>query len=88
MTKKRRQAKLRKTTNGKCEDFVNAHCSYDCPNANLEYACDRWDLDPSDFGMEYIKCKDCYYYDDNCTCNDCYMENNKDYCPKAKGKGD
>lgn len=68
------------------ECFVNSHCSYDCPNAKLEYACDRWDLDPSDFGMEYIKCKECIYDDSNCTCNDCYMQGNKDYCPKEKGK--
>lgn len=72
----------KKPTNGKCEHFVNAQCSYHCPNASLESACDRWDLDPSDFGMEYIKCKECMYFDDDCSCDDCYMMGKKEYCPK------
>lgn len=88
MSKRWKHTRSRKPTNGKCESFVNGHCSYHCPNADLELRCQTWDLDPSDFGMEYIKCRECNYYDDNCTCNDCYMKNNKDYCPKAKGKGD
>lgn len=67
-----------------CKGFVNGNCLYKCPNAQLESACDRWDLDPSDFGMEYIKCKDCYMNDENCTCEDCYMMNDVKYCPKAK----
>lgn len=71
-----------KITKGKCEKFVNANCSYRCPNAQLESACDRWDLDPSDFGMEYINCRECHLFDDLCTCKDCYMEGNKEYCPK------
>lgn len=58
-------------TNGKCGNFINANCSYNCPNAALEAACDRWDLDPSDFGMERISCKECMYWEDNCTCEDC-----------------
>lgn len=87
MSKKWKQTRSCKPTNGKCENFVNGHCSYHCPNANLEYKCQTWDLDPSDFGMEYIKCRECNYYDDNCTCDDCYMEGNKGYCPKErKGK--
>lgn len=72
--------------NVKCDKFVNAHCSYHCPNAQLEGACDRWDLDPSDFGLEYINCKDCYYSDDVCNCNDCFMQGNKEYCPKEMEK--
>lgn len=76
----------RKITNGKCYKFVNAHCSYDCPNAQLESACDRWDLDPSDFGMEYIKCNDCFHNDECCSCNDCYMQGNTAYCPKLNNE--
>lgn len=75
-----------KITNGKCEKFVNGNCSCFCPNADLQGACDRWDLDPSDFGMEYIECKDCVYADDVCTCDDCYMMGEKNYCPKEMEK--
>lgn len=71
-------------TNGKCENFVNDNCGYNCPNAALEAACDRWDLDPSDFGMEYIDCEECMYWDDNCTCDDCFVQFNPEYCPKPK----
>lgn len=71
-------------TNGKCENFINGNCSYNCPNAALEAACDRWDLDPSDFGMERIKCKDCYLNDDCCTCDDCFVQFDPEYCPKPK----
>lgn len=74
----------KKPTNGKCDYFVNANCSYNCPNAKLEYACDKWDLDPSDFGLEHITCKECHYNDNNCNCDDCYMKGNKDYCEKEK----
>ena len=88
MSKKYKYKSSRKVTNGKCDRFVNGHCSYDCPNASLEGACDRWDLEPSDFGMEYIKCKDCSYWDDNCSCDDCFMQCNKDYCPKERNKNE
>ena len=50
----------------------------------LEAACARWDLDPSDFGMERTDCKDCYMNDDCCTCEDCYMQYDPEYCPKKK----
>ena len=85
-SKNYKKTRSRKITNGKCEGFVNGHCSFHCPNADLEYRCQVWDLDPSDFGMEYIECNNCQYYDDECTCEDCYMQNQIDYCPKAKGK--
>ena len=75
---------MKTPTNGKCDMFINAHCSYDCPNAALEAACARWDLDPSDFGMERTDCKDCYMNDDCCTCEDCYMQYDPEYCPKKK----
>lgn len=71
-------------TNGKCKKFVNANCSYNCPNAYLEKACDKWDLDPIDLGMDYIKCKECIYYDKYCKCDDCYMMGDKEYCPKEE----
>lgn len=51
---------MRAPSNGKCSNFINANCSYNCPNAALEAACNRWDLDPGDFGIEYIECKECY----------------------------
>lgn len=76
--------KKKTPTNGKCEYFCNAHCSYHCPNASLEGACDYWDLDPSDFGMEYISCRECLYNDKFCSCDDCYFMGNKEYCPKCK----
>lgn len=79
--------KSRSTTKGKCSNFVNANCSYNCPNAALELACDRWDLDPTDFGMERITCKECNYNDDNCDCEDCYVNGVDGYCKKAKRKG-
>lgn len=85
MEKRRKNIKVEELTPKTCKYFVNGNCSYRCPNAALEGACNRWDLDPSDFGMEYIDCKDCYMNEDNCTCeNDCYVMGNKDYCPKAK----
>lgn len=62
----------------------NGNCSFNCPNAALEGACDRWDLDPSDFGMEYTDCEECQYWDDNCTCEDCYVQFDPEYCPKRK----
>lgn len=64
----------------KCDNFINANCSFNCPNAKLEEACNRWDLDPSDLGMEYTDCKYCHMNDDNCTCDDCYVQYNPDYC--------
>lgn len=73
---------MKHPTNGKCQKFINANCSYRCPNAALEAACDRQDLDPGDFGMEYTDCKDCYMNDDNCTCDDCYVQYDPEYCTK------
>lgn len=74
--------KSNKPTNGKCKYFCNANCSYNCPNAQLEGACNYWDLDASDFGMEYIDCHECQYNDDDCSCDDCYLKGDKEYCSK------
>lgn len=71
-------------TNGKCGNFINGNCSFNCPNAALEAACDRWDLDPSDFGVERIDCKECQYWDDNCTCEDCFVQFDPEHCPNPK----
>lgn len=71
---------MNEPTNGKCSGFVNANCCFDCPNAKLEAACDYWDLDPSDFGMRKISCKECQYNDDNCSCEDCYLKGKPEYC--------
>lgn len=81
---KRKRLNVEELTPRTCKGFVNGNCSMNCPNAKLESACDRWDLNPSDFGMEYIDCKECYMSAENCTCEeDCYVYGNKDYCPKA-----
>lgn len=72
-----------KLTNGKCINFVNGNCSINCPNAKLKSACDYWDLDVSDFGMEIISCKECSYSDEYCSCDDCCVNGVKGYCPKC-----
>lgn len=79
-----KEQRIKAPTNGKCSNFINANCSFNCPNAALEAACDRWDLDPGDFGMERISCKDCYMDDDNCSCDDCYVQFDQEYCTKKK----
>lgn len=74
-------------TNGKCSNFVNANCSYNCPNKTLEFACEKWDLDPSGFRIKLTSCKECYYNDDNCNCEDCYVNGVDEFCKNAKKKG-
>ena len=64
----------------KCKNFVNANCSFNCPNAALEKYLEKYDIDYSDIGQERIKCKDCRYQDKYCTCEkDCYLYGSE-YC--------
>lgn len=67
----------------KCENFCNAHCSYDCPNAEIEAFEERFDIPASDAGYERIKCRDCRYSDKRCTCEDCYFKGSAE-CPRTE----
>lgn len=69
--------------NTKCENFCNAHCAFDCPNAAIDEWESRFDLDAGrELGVARIKCGDCEYRDADCTCGDCYFQNSKE-CPKV-----
>ena len=67
----------------KCENFCNAHCSFDCPDADAEYFEDKYGIPASDGGYEHVECKDCVYADKRCTCDDCYFKGGKE-CPKKE----
>lgn len=67
----------------KCENFCNAHCSYDCPNAAIEEFEDYYDLPAEEAGLSRVKCKDCIYSDKRCDCDDCYFQNTPD-CPRTE----
>ncbi|MCQ2434693.1 MAG: hypothetical protein MJ062_05600 [Oscillospiraceae bacterium] len=71
----------------KCDKFCNYHCSYDCPNFAVDAFEDKYDLPASEIGLERIKCKDCQYFDKNCTCDDCYFQYSKD-CPENEKDGE
>jgi hypothetical protein len=66
------------------ECFVNAHCSYDCPNFQIDIANERYGYGiADDMGLEKVSCKDCCY---NLTeCKDCLLEHSID-CPEYKQK--
>lgn len=64
----------------KCEYFCNAHCSYDCPNFQVDAFEEHWDLPASEVGLERVKCKDCEYNIRHCDCTDCYLYCSDD-CP-------
>lgn len=68
----------------KCERFCNYHCSFDCPNFQVDEFEEYWDLPASEAGIERIKCSKCQYYDPRCTCNDCYLQGSKE-CPEYGG---
>lgn len=61
--------------------FVNGHCAYDCPNFQVDYFEEKYDLPASEVGFERIKCKECYL--NSFECSDCYLENT-DECPEKK----
>ena len=71
----------------KCDKFCNWHCStMDCPNVQYSYVFNAMPYDPGDVGMTRIKCKDCKYNNDHCTCDDCYFQDTKE-CPKKGTNG-
>lgn len=61
--------------------FVNEHCSYCCPNFQVDYFEEKYDLPASEVGFERINCKECYL--NSFECVDCYFENT-DMCPEQK----
>lgn len=69
----------------KCNQFCNYHCSYDCPNFAVDEFEEKHDLPASEIGLDRIKCKECYYNDKLCGCEDCLFEGSKD-CPENGGK--
>ena len=72
----------------KCENFCNAHCAFDCPNASIEEWEDRFGLDAKrELGVERVKCRDCRYADKRCTCDDCYFKGGKE-CPEKEGQNE
>ena len=62
--------------------FVNPHCSYDCPNFEVDACDERYGYGiAEDMGLERISCKECRYgalYE----CEDCYLFGSK-HCPEA-----
>lgn len=64
-----------------CEHFCNEHCSFDCPNFEIDIFEERYDLPASEIGLERVSCKDCQYSDKNCDCDDCYFRNSEN-CSK------
>ena len=67
----------------KCEHFCNAHCSFDCPNFEIDMFEERYDLPASEVGLKRVSCKECQYSDKNCDCNDCYFQNSEN-CKKMR----
>ena len=72
--------------NQKCSNFCNAHCSCsDCPNIQADTFEDRFDLPASEIGLERIDCKDCWYNEKYCTCDDCLFQNST-YCQETQAQ--
>lgn len=63
-----------------CENFCNAHCSFDCPNFACDIIENTYDIPCTDAGYERVKCKDCMYNQDN-SCDDCYLQGSE-YCKR------
>ena len=64
--------------------FLNAHCSYDCPNFQIDIANERYGYGiADDMGLEEVNCKDCHYQSGECS--DCYFEHSKE-CPEYSEK--
>lgn len=65
----------------KCEHFTNGRCAYECPNISIDSWEDHFELDAKrELGIERVICRECRFFDDNCTCDDCYFKFSKD-CP-------
>ena len=66
--------------------FVNAHCSYDCPNFQIDIPNEKYGYGiADDMGLEKVSCKQCRY--DTGRCEDCLFVNSKD-CPEYKESED
>lgn len=64
--------------------FVNAHCSYDCLNFQIDIANERYGYGiADDMGFEKVSCKDCCY--NSCECKNCLFEYSRD-CPEYEQK--
>lgn len=68
----------------KCDFFCNVHCIYDCPNLAIDEFEERYEIPASDVGCERIRCIDCQYTANRCTCDDCYFVGCSD-CPQIGG---
>lgn len=61
--------------------FVNARCSFDCPNAQIDYIDYVYGSGiASDMGLEIVKCKYCDL--NTFLCADCLLFNTP-YCPDS-----
>lgn len=57
--------------------FVNYHCSFDCPNFQLDEIDDRYGFGiADDMGIERISCKQCLY--NSGKCDDCLFVKSSD----------
>ena len=64
--------------------FENAHCSYDCPNFQIDIANERYGYGiADDMRFEKVNCKDCHY--NSGRCDDCLFEHSKE-CPEYSAK--
>ena len=64
--------------------FLNAHCSYDCLNFQIDIANERYGYGiADDMGLEEVNWKDCHYQSGECS--DCYFEHSKE-CPEYSEK--
>ena len=66
--------------------FVNAHCSYGCPNFQIDTVNERYGYGiADDMGLEKVSCKDCCY--NSGKCDDCLFEHSKE-CLEYSAKMD
>lgn len=66
--------------------FTNVHCSYDCPNFQIDMVNERYGYGiANDMGLKKISCKDCRYNSGRCA--DCLFEHSKK-CPEYKESED
>ena len=64
--------------------FVNAHCSIDCPNFQIDIVNERYGYGiAEDMGFKEISCKECYY--NTGKCDDCLFFNDPE-CAEYEGK--
>ena len=75
---------MREKTTKRERCFVNAHCSYNCPNFQIDIANERYGYGiADDMGFEKVSCKECRY--NSGKCEDCLFEHSDD-CPEYKSK--